>query len=361
MRTSPIVSRKEDHLRIVAEKDVEYEQSTLLDKIKLVHQALPELNLDDIDTSVEFFGKRLRFPLMITSMTGGAKYAKRLNQSLAEAAKEAGIALGLGSQRVLVSHPELTNDFAVRSIIGDGVLLGNIGAIQLNEYSPKQISELADGVEADGMCVHLNAAQELVQGEKNQQQFSGLLDGIARLMDEMDGKILVKETGAGLSPRTLEKLVSIGVPYIDVAGAGGTSWSKVEYYRAVDSMQSQIGKLISDWGIPTAFSTIAARKIAGEKATIIGSGGVRNGLDVANVIAAGAKIAGFARPVLLAYFSDTKDGIGNWLSGIEEELRSLMFLTGSKNVDELNSAPRIYTGELREWLATYGYLDGVKS
>jgi len=361
MRTSQIVSRKEDHLRIVIENDVEYEQATLLDNIRLVHQALPGINLEDIDTSVEFFNKRLKFPLMITSMTGGAKYAKRLNQSLAQAAGEAGIALALGSQRVLISHPELTNDFAVRSIIGDGVLLGNIGAIQLKEYSPEQISELVDRVEADGMCVHLNPAQELVHGEENQQEFSGLLDGIDRLMDKLDGRILVKETGAGLSPETIEKLVSIGVPYIDVAGAGGTSWSKVESYRAINDTQAKIGASVADWGIPTAFSTIAARKIAEDKATIIGSGGIRSGIDAAKVIAAGAQVAGFARPVLLAYFKDTKDGIQEWLSGIEEELRSMMFLTGSANVNELNNTPRVYTGELRDWLATYGWLDGVQS
>ncbi len=362
MLDNQIVRRKGDHLRIVAQMDVEHTGGTLLSDVQLVHQALPELNLNDIDTSTEFFGRTIAMPLMITSMTGGAKYAKRLNRALALVANKLKIPFSVGSQRVILSHPHLFQDFVVRPDMPDTVLLGNIGGVQLVEHSIDDIVGLNEKIEADGMCVHLNAAQELIQGEEGQHTFQGVLDQIARLVDRLEGNVLVKETGAGLSVETLEKLKSVGVPYIDVAGAGGTSWTKVEQFRAVQPEQKGLGMLFGEWGIPTAFSTIAARRVFGDSATIVAAGGIRDGLDVAKSIALGADLAGFARPVLLQYLERGGDLAQEWLEGIGLELKSAMFLTGSRNLTELRNTRKIISGDLRDtWLAAYGWDTRIQS
>ena len=351
-----ISKRKSEHLRIVAEKDVVFSHSTLLEDIKLMHQALPELNLDEIDLSVEFFGKKLTAPFMITSMTGGAEYTEQLNHSLAEAAQMTGIAFAVGSQRVMHRHPEVTPDFQVRRLIPDGVLLGNIGAVQLQEYPPDVIADLMKAIDADGMCVHLNAAQELVQKEGH-RDFRGILDRIAALVDHLDGRVLVKETGAGLSPQTLQKLASIGVRYIDVSGSGGTSWTKVEMYRESNHELKQLGETFADWGVPTAFSIVAAKRIFKENTCIIASGGIVSGLDIARSIAAGADIAGFARQVLLSFLKQKTEGVIALIDQFKKEMKTAMLLTDSKDIHALKKAPIIYTGQLRNWLSTYGWLE----
>jgi len=349
--------RKSEHLQIVASQDVTHKGGTLLGNVQLLHQALPELSVDDIDLSVEFFGKRLNAPLMITSMTGGAEYAGQLNHNLAKVSQQQGVAFAVGSQRVMIRHPEVTNDFAVRSNIPDGVLLGNIGAVQLQEYSPDIIMGLVKAIDADGICVHLNAGQELMQAEGH-RDFAGLLDKIARLVEHSDGRVLVKETGAGMSPETLKQLNSIGVTYIDVSGAGGTSWTKVEAYRAADPNLKHLGELFSDWGVPTAFSVIAARNIMTDKAMIIGSGGIMSGMDAARCIACGADIAGFARPALLAFLDRGAEGVSELLERYAKELKTAMLLTGSKNIAAMQNAPKIYNGELKTWLDAYGLSGG---
>ncbi|MBD3168357.1 MAG: type 2 isopentenyl-diphosphate Delta-isomerase [candidate division Zixibacteria bacterium] len=350
-----IQERKAEHLRIVAEEDVSYGKSSLFECIHLLHEALPELDIDEIDTTTEFFGKKLKAPFMITSMTGGAEFAGEMNRGLAEAASKSGIAFAVGSQRVMLRHPEVSDDFRVRSKIPEGVLLGNIGAVQLAEYSPEVIKGLMDDIEADGMCVHLNVAQELLQVEGH-RDFTGITDKIARLVDSIRGKILVKETGAGLSPRVLEKLKSIGVPYIDVSGSGGTSWTRVEKYRAPSPVLYNTGQTLSNWGIPTAFSLIAAKKILDDKTCIISSGGVYNGLDAAKSIAVGADIAGFARPVLLPFLKGGVESAKTYLESVLYELKTAMLLTGSKDLKSLGKTPRIIAGELKDWLNAYGWL-----
>lgn len=350
-----IAKRKSEHLKIAAEHDVSHSFDTLLNDIKLIHQALPELDSAEVDLTVEFFGKKLDAPLMINSMTGGSEYAGKMNNSLAKAADKLGIAFAVGSQRVMIDHPESTADFQVRQEIPNGVLLGNIGAVQLQEYSTEVIAGLVDTIEADGLCIHLNAAQELVQKEGH-RNFKGLLDKIDRLVDRLKGRALVKETGAGLSPETLRRLKSIGVRYIDVSGAGGTSWTKVETYRDSNSELCQLGETLADWGLPTAFCIIAAKKILDDDTCIIASGGIKSGLDVARAIAAGSDIAGFARQVLLSYIKDKDNGVVALIEQIKKELKTTMLLTDCKNIDALKKAPRIYTGQLRHWLSAYGWL-----
>lgn len=350
MSESHIEKRKGQHLRIVAGEEVAHRGGTLLDDVRLWHQALPELDLDHVDTRVQFFGKTLDAPLMICSMSGGTRHSKELNHQLAEVAAGAGIAFSVGSQRILLSQPEMLPDFAVRPSIPDGVLLGNIGAVQLPQVPASEVAELARCIEADGICVHLNVAQELSQSEGD-RRFSGQVDAIARLVEEMDGRVLVKETGAGLSPRTLQLLRSAGVEHVDVAGSGGTSWTRVEYYRAGDRDERDIAETFGDWGVPTAVSVIAARRTLGHGATIVASGGIITGLDCARAIAAGADIAGAARTVLLAWQDGGQEGARRYIHRLMAETRAAMLFTGSRDVAALQQAPRVYTGELRHWLA----------
>ncbi len=346
---SRIARRKGQHLRIVAEEEVEHGKGTLLDGVKLWHQALPELDLAEVDTRVEFFGKTLDSPLMICSMSGGSRHSKDLNHQLAEVASRCGIAFSVGSQRILLDQPEMLPDFAVRSSIPDGVLLGNIGAVQLPQVPAPEVAELARRIEADGICVHLNVAQELCQPEGD-RRFAGQVEAIARLVEEMDGRVLVKETGAGLAPRTLELIKSAGVEHVDVAGAGGTSWTRVEYYRAGEGIERDIAETFGDWGVPTAVSIIAARRLLGGGAIIVGSGGIQTGLDCARALAAGADVAGVARAVLEAWQLGGLDTALGYMERLAAEVRAAMLFCGCKDVAALQQAPRVYTGELRHWL-----------
>lgn len=346
-----ILKRKADHLRIVAGKDVRHQGSTLLQCVQLIPEALPEMALDDIDLGVEFFGKTLAAPLMITSMTGGTERGGELNHALAQAAGDAGVAFAVGSQRVLLEHPDRLPDFAVRERIPDGVLLGNIGAQQLIEHPPDRIAELAEMIEADGLCVHLNAAHELAQDDGD-RDFGGLLAAIAALNEHVDGRVLVKETGAGISPRTVRRLVDQGIGYIDVAGAGGTSWTRVESYRTEGQLARAIGETFGDWGMPTAACIIGARHRADKATCIVGSGGIITGLDAARAIACGADLAGVARAVLLAYLADGAAGASGYLARMIHELMAAMLLTGSRDLATLRNAPRVYTGALKDWLDT---------
>ncbi len=351
-----LIQRKADHLRLAARPGAQHSGTTLLECVRLIHQALPELALSEIDTSVEFFGKRLKSPLMITSMSGGTEDGARLNRELAQAAANAGIAFAVGSQRVMLRRPERQADFDVRRFLPPGaLLLGNIGAQQLAEYAPDQIAGLAEAIDADGLCIHLNAAHELAQ-DSGDRSFKNLLNLIAIVADKLDGRVLVKETGAGLSPEALLALRDAGVIYVDVAGAGGTSWPKVELMRAQTPAAALAGEVLADWGLPTAFCTIAAARTLPDSARIVAGGGIRTGLDVARALACGAHLAGFAAPALSAWLTGGAPAVAELITRLEAELRILMLMTGCRTVEELRHAPRVYTGELGDWLSTYGWL-----
>ncbi len=351
-----IRTRKADHLRIVAEEEVAHSSATLLDGVRLFHQALPEIDLESVDTTASFFGRRLRAPLLITSMSGGTEMAGTLNRDLATVAAKHGIAFGVGSQRIILDQPEALADFAVRRQIPDSVLLGNIGGAQLVQHDTEAIAGLKEQIEADALCVHLNAAQELVQPEGD-CHFAGIADALEKLSGRLPGQVLVKETGAGMSPETLGLLDRIGITCIDVAGAGGTSWTKVEMHREENDSLRQIAGTFADWGIPTAFSIIAARKTCSPDTCIIGAGGIFSGLDAARAIAAGASLVGFARSVFLAYREGGVDGADRYVDRVIRELMNAMVLTGAADLDALRSVPRVYTGELRQWLSAMGWLE----
>jgi isopentenyl-diphosphate Delta-isomerase len=348
--------RKSEHLRIVLEEQVLHPEGTLLDGVRLVHQALPELDLSEIDTSAPFFGKRLAAPLLIASMSGGAEHTGELNHQLAAVAERCGVAFAVGSQRAMLEHPELRADYAVRPSIPSGVLLGNIGAPQLPQLSTETVAELGEAIEADALCVHLNPAQELVQPEGD-RSFRGQLAGISALVERLKGRVLVKETGAGLAPETLQRLRTAGVLAVDVAGSGGTSWTRVEAHRAPPGPGREIGETLAGWGIPTAFCVVAARRILGEQACVVAGGGIRHGLDVARAIALGADLCSLARPVLVAWQAGGPEGAEVFVRRLMAELRAVLLLTGCRDLAALRVAPRVLGRELRDWLAVYSWVE----
>lgn len=345
----PTQRRKKDHLRIVSEEEVAHWQGTLLNDVQLVHNALSELALAEIDISAELFGKRLAAPLMVTSMSGGVDQGSRLNHDLAAVTGRLGIAFAVGSQRAQLEYPETREQFAVRPQIPDGVLLGNIGGQQLVEYPIERICELVKSIEADGICVHLNPAHEMAQDE-GARDFRGILSAIGKLVSALEGRVVVKEVGNGLSADVVKRLQAVGVHVFDVAGSGGTSWPRVEQYRANDAGSRAVAETFADWGLPTAVCVIAARRAVGKQAVIIASGGVYSGLEAAKAIACGADLAGVARPVLEAWRDGGQLGVESYLKRVVHELKTTLILTGCPDLPALKQAPKLYTGKLAEWV-----------
>lgn len=344
--TPHISSRKDDHIDLCATDQVEYRRkTTLLEEVELLHDSLPELAVDAIDLSVDAFGKTLEAPLLITGMTGGAERAREINRQLAAVAQELGLAFGVGSQRAMFKHPELVETYRVRDVAPDVLLLGNLGVVQASEMSTQQVADLAGAIDADALCVHLNPGQELIQPEGD-RDFSGCVDGLARLVEELDLPIIAKETGCGLSTRTLDRLRGAGVAWVDVSGAGGTTWIGVEALRTPPE-QRTLGELLWEWGTPTAASIAWADR---RGFNVIGSGGLRNGLDAARAIALGADIAGMARPWLTAVYHHGPERALAFGRQLMMQLRAIMTLTGSPNIAALQRAPRVLGPNLERWL-----------
>jgi isopentenyl-diphosphate delta-isomerase len=341
-----ISQRKLDHIDLCAEEDVESRgKTTLLEEVELMHDSLPELSLDAIDLGVEVFGKRLDAPLLITGMTGGAKRAQEINETLARVAQKLGIALGVGSQRAMMKHPELAATYRVREVAPDIVLFGNIGAVQVAEAGTSEIEELVGGIGADALCVHLNPGQEMIQPEGD-RDFRGCVDGIARLVDELSVPVIAKETGCGLGPRALDKLASAGVAWVDTSGAGGTTWVGVETLRTSPE-KATVGEMFWDWGVPTA-AAISYAKARGFK--IVGSGGLRTGLDCARALALGADMTGMALPWLKTAFSEGYEAALGFGETTVQALKVACLLTGSKDIAALQEAPKMLGPNLKRWI-----------
>ncbi len=343
---SQISSRKVDHIELCAEDEVESRgKSTLLEDVELLHDALPELAVDQVDLSSTVFGKRLAAPLLITGMTGGAEQARKINHDLATVAQELGLAFGVGSQRAILKDPSLADTYQVRDVAPDIVLLGNIGGVQAAEMSVSEVRELVDIIDADALCVHLNPGQELIQPEGD-RDFRGVVDALSRLAADLGVPVIAKETGCGLSPRALERVKQAGVEWVDTSGAGGTTWIGVETLRT-PAEEREVGDLFWDWGVPTAPSIVFAKR---QGLKVIGSGGLRSGLDAARAIALGADLAGMALPWLRAAHDG---GIEKAMSFGKTTIRALQVahvLTGSENLDALREAPRVYGARLERWL-----------
>lgn len=342
--------RKDDHLALCAEGDVGFRaRSTLLECVRLVHDALPDLALADVDTSVTLLGKKLRAPIVIASMTGGTDEAGRINRDLASIAEERGYGFGLGSQRAMHVRPGASATYRVRQTAPSALVLGNVGVVQARSMSTSEVRTLVDEVGADALCVHLNPAMELVQ-PGGDRDFTRGLETIARLVRDLGVPVVVKETGCGIAPGVGARLRAAGVAHVDVSGAGGTSWVGVETKRAHaagDEAALALGEALWDWGIPTAASVALLSPLGFE--SILATGGIATGLDVARAIALGASACGIARPVLQALASGGRAAAVFLLDGIEAELRAVMLLTASRDVAALRRAPRVIVGELAAW------------
>jgi isopentenyl-diphosphate delta-isomerase len=341
-----ISDRKLDHIELCADEDVEYRgKTTLLEEVELLHDSLPELEVDDIDLSVEVMGKTLSAPLLITGMTGGADQALEINQALATVAEELGIAFGVGSQRAMLQHPELAKTYQIRDQAPNALIFGNIGAVQAVELSLQEAQDLVGTIGADALCIHLNPGQEMIQPEGD-RDFRGCVDAIARLNDELDVAVIAKETGCGLSPRTLQKLKDAGIRWVDTSGAGGTTWVGVEALRA-PAEQKDVGEIFWDWGVPTAASIAYAKQ---KGMHVIGSGGLRSGLDAARAVALGATLAGMALPWLRSAYNGGVDAAMEFGETTLRALTVACLLTGSPNITALQSAPRILGARLQHWI-----------
>lgn len=326
MKAEKTSSRKDEHIRICLESDVEASKSTGFERFELGHKAIPERRPSEVDTSTEFFGKRFRLPFLIEAMTGGSKGTESINRNLALAAERAGIGMGVGSQRAMLEDPELTYTYRVRDVAPGIFLLGNIGAVQLPQYSVREVTSLVKDIGADGLAVHLNPAQELSQPEGD-RDWSGVMEGIRELCRKAGFPVIAKETGCGISGDIAMKLESAGVSCIDVAGAGGTSWVKVEQHRG-----SETAKSFAEWGMPTAESLMECREAV--KLPLIASGGMRTGLDAAKAIAMGASLSGFALPFLKPA-TESVDSVSSLIGRLESELRKAMVLAGANTIQEL--------------------------
>lgn len=337
-------ARKADHIRINLEEDVQFPRLTTgLERYRFVHQALPELDLAAVDTSSPLLGKALAAPLLISSMTGGTEQAERINRNLAIAAQARGIAMGLGSQRTGLEVAATARSFRVRSEAPDILLLANLGAVQLNKgYGVDHCRRAVEMIEADALILHLNPLQEVLQADGD-WHWAGLLDKVEAVCRGVGVPVVVKEVGWGVSADLARRLADAGVAVIDVAGAGGTSWSEVEYHRAPTERLRRLARAFADWGIPTAESLVMVGQ-ATPHLPRIASGGIRDGIDVAKCLALGASAAGLASPFLKAAVVSA-EAVVDTIDSLAEELRIAMFCAGAGDVAALREPGRLVKAE----------------
>ncbi|MBD1832795.1 type 2 isopentenyl-diphosphate Delta-isomerase [Cyanobacteria bacterium FACHB-472] len=327
-------TRKADHLRICLDEDVQFHQTKSgFEGYRFTHCCLPELDRSEVDISTTFLGKHLGAPLLISSMTGGTQQARTINYRLAEAAQRYKLAMGVGSQRVAVENPQVADTFAVRSLAPDILLFANLGAVQLNyKYGIDECLRVVDLLQADALILHLNPLQECIQ-PRGDTNFRGLLDRIAGLCSKLSVPVIAKEVGNGISAAMAVKLIEAGVSAIDVAGAGGTSWAKVESERAENAQQRRLGLTFADWGLPTAECITNIRAVAPD-IPLIASGGLRTGLEVAKAIALGADLAGLAWPFLQAAV-ESEDALDALVEVLFAEITTVLFCTGNATLPDL--------------------------
>lgn len=324
--------RKIQHIEIIgADREVD-RRKFHFDRVPLRHRALPEVARDEIDPACAFMGKRLSFPLLISSMTGGNhELVRTINRNLAIAAERCGVALGCGSQRVMFTHPEARSSFALREHAPTTLLFANLGAVQLNYgFTADHCQEAVAAVGADALYLHLNPLQEAVQPEGD-TNFAGLAERIRGVTAQLDVPVVLKEVGAGISPEDAALFLDSPVRYLDVAGTGGTSWSRIEHHRHADS--DEMGLLFQDWGIPTP---LALRLLAPYRGTftLIASGGVRSGLDMAKAMVLGASLCGLASPFLKPAMASA-EAVVAVIEQLRREFVTAMFLLGTRSIDDL--------------------------
>jgi len=354
---SQIENRKLDHIKICLEKNVQARGATTgFEDVFFVHKALPEIEKDKINLLTIVFGHKFSAPLIVGAMTGGTTEAMKINSIIAEAVEEMGLGMGVGSQRVAVEDPKLGKTFSiVRKKAPTAFLVANIGGPQLVKgYGAKEAKEAVDMIEADALAIHLNPLQEVVQPE-GETNYTGVLKKIGEIVRALDVPVIVKETGAGIGSEEAKMLEDVGVAGIDVAGVGGTSWAAVEYHRACetrDESRQRLGEAFWDWGIPTAVSVVEV--VQSVDLTVIASGGVRSGVDVAKAIALGADLSSLTSPILRPATKGTKE-VKKVLQLIIEELRNTMFLVGADSIPKLKETHLVLVGKTAEWLRMRGF------
>jgi len=326
-------NRKNNHININLHKDVNSSNTTGLKKFRLVHSALPEINLDLVDTSTALFGKILSMPLQISSMTGGTKTAQKLNRIFALAAETHQIAFGVGSQRMGIEYPEKMDNFKVRAIAPNAMVFANLGAVQLNYgFDESDCQRAVDEIGADALILHLNPLQEALM-EHGDTNFSGLLKRIELVAKRINTPLIVKEVGWGINRDIAKKLFNAGVSAVDIAGAGGTSWSQVEMHRAGDEHRKKVAEIFHVWGIPTADALIAARD-QNQKDLIFASGGLVNGIDIVKCLALGANLCGMARP-FLKYAARSSYALDRFIDVLKAQIRVAMFSIGALTIHQI--------------------------
>ncbi|MBI5825621.1 MAG: type 2 isopentenyl-diphosphate Delta-isomerase [Chloroflexi bacterium] len=332
-KVAPIDQRKSDHIKINLEKDVRSALTSGLEKYRFIHQALPELDLNRIDTTLRLFGKPLTSPTLISSMTGGTSEAETINLRLAEAAQECGIAMGVGSQRAAIEDPQQAKTFQVRRVAPDILLFANLGAVQLNYgYGIDQCRRAVDMIQADALYLHLNPLQEAVQ-DAGDTNWAGIAKKIEEVCKKLEAPVIAKEVGWGISERTAKLLADCGVQAIDVAGAGGTSWSQVEMHRAPDEFTRNLAATFVGWGIPTAESIVGVKRSVPEM-RVFASGGIKDGLDIAKCIALGATLGGMAGQFLKAAAISTEKAV-EMMKLTKRQIEVTMFAAGVEKLDGL--------------------------
>lgn len=325
--------RKIEHINAILKDPATDRDAQYFDRIQLTHRALPEIDLACIDPSCDFLGKRLSFPLLISSMTGGDhEVVRRINRHLAEAAEQTGVALAVGSQRVMFTEPSARASFNLRSFAPSALLLANMGAVQLNYgYGVKECQQAVDILGADGLYLHLNPLQEAVQPEGD-TDFSNLSKRITEVVKGVDVPVVLKEVGCGLSAADIQLGLAAGVRYFDVAGSGGTSWSRIEHHRR---NQDELGLVFQDWGLPTPVALQQAMSL-NSGATLVASGGLRDGIDMVKSVILGAALCGLAAPFLAPAMEST-EAVVSLIEKLRREYRTAMFLLGVASTEELRN------------------------
>jgi len=332
---SIIKKRKDEHLYINSQKDVKSSNTTGLEKFRLIHQALPEINLSDVNTSISIYSKTLSLPLMISSMTGGTKKALEINRILASSAQKYNIAMGVGSQRIGIEEDIRMGTFDIRENAPDILLFANLGAVQLNNtITIDDCKKAVDAIGADALIFHLNPLQEALM-EDGDTNFCGVLNKIEEVCKCVGVPVVVKEVGWGISIQTAKKLVGAGVNAIDVAGAGGTSWSEVEKFRATNPMLKRIAGGFRGWGIPTAEAILEIREELPD-VLLFASGGLKSGIDITKCLALGANLGGIARSFLIAAL-DSQETLDSYIEELLLQMKVTMFAIGSENISEISS------------------------
>lgn len=330
---TPTQHRKNDHLRICTTENVNSSMTAGFENVHIPHCALPEINFDDISLQCKFLGQTLSYPLLISSMTGGSDEGEAINQKLAQFAQKYNLAMGVGSQRVLLENRS-ADCFALRRVAPKAVLLANIGAVQLNYgVSYSDCTWLVEKLQAQGLILHLNALQEAIQPEGN-RNFEGLLKKISELKKQMPSTpLILKETGCGLDYKSAVRALEAGVDILDVAGLGGTHWGFIEGLRS--SEQKTLGTTFRNWGNPTAALLADLRKKLPHSTYLIASGGIRTGLEAAKAFYLGADLVGMALPFLISAQSKFDQSLDRTLETFAKELKVALFCSGSKNIEEL--------------------------